>query len=54
MKYIILKQIVKIAMYGEEKITDEHIDNNLSVRSMLNKRGIKPGNLKPAEERNTP
>jgi len=37
-------------MYGEEKITDEHIDNNLSVRSMLNKRGIKPENLKPAED----
>lgn len=37
-------------MYGEEKITDEHIDNNLSVREMLNKRGIKPENLKPAED----
>lgn len=37
-------------MYGEESITDEHIDNNLSVRSMLNKRGIKPENLKPAED----
>lgn len=32
-------------LYGEEKITDEHIDNNLSVRSMLNKREIKPENL---------
>lgn len=28
-------------MYGEENITDEHVDNNLSVRNMLNKRGIK-------------
>lgn len=37
-------------MYGEESITEEHIDNNLSVRSMLNKRGIKPENLKPAED----
>lgn len=37
-------------MYGEENITDEHIDNNLSVRKMLNKRGIKPENLKPAED----
>ena len=37
-------------MYGEENITDEHVDNNLSVRSMLNKRGIKPENLKPAED----
>lgn len=37
-------------MYGEESITDEHIDNNLSVRKMLDKRGIKPENLKPAED----
>ncbi len=37
-------------LYGEEKITDEHIDNNLSVRSMLNKRDIKPENLEPAED----
>lgn len=37
-------------MYGEDSITDEHIDNNLSVRKMLNKRGIKPENLKPAED----
>ena len=37
-------------MYGEEKISNEHVDNNLSVRSMLNKRGIKPENLKPAED----
>lgn len=37
-------------MYGEVNITEEHVDNNLSVRSMLNKRGIKPENLKPAED----
>ena len=37
-------------MYGEQKITSEHVDNNLSVRKMLNKRGIKPENLKPAED----
>ena len=37
-------------MYGEESITDEHVDNNSSVRSMLEKRGIKPENLKPAED----
>ena len=37
-------------MYGEESITDEHVDNNLSVRNMLSKRGIKPENLKPAED----
>ncbi len=37
-------------MYGEDSITYEHIDNNLSVRNMLDKRGIKPENLKPAED----
>lgn len=37
-------------MYGENNITNEHIDNNLSVRNMLNKRGIRPENLKPAED----
>ena len=37
-------------MYGEDSISNEHVDNNLSVRDMLNKRGIKPENLKPAED----
>ena len=37
-------------MYGEGSITNEHVDNNLSVRNMLNKRGIKQENLKPAED----
>ncbi|MBR3255623.1 MAG: DNA damage-inducible protein D [Clostridia bacterium] len=37
-------------MYGEESISNEHIDNNLSVRDMLKKRGIQPENLKPAED----
>ncbi|MCL2859266.1 MAG: DNA damage-inducible protein D [Oscillospiraceae bacterium] len=37
-------------LYGEESISGEHIQNNLSVRSMLGKRGIKPENLKPAED----
>lgn len=37
-------------MYGEEKITKEHVDNNSSVRNMLGKRGIKSENLKPAED----
>lgn len=37
-------------MYGEKVITEEHVDNNLSVRKMLNKRGIKPESLKPAED----
>ena len=37
-------------MYGEEKITKEHVDNNSSVRNKKRKRGIKPENLKPAED----
>ena len=37
-------------MHGEKSITDEHVNNNLSVRDMLNKRGIKPENLKPEED----
>ncbi len=34
---------------GEQAITDEHVQNNRSVRSMLGERGIKPEAL-PAEE----
>lgn len=32
-------------LMGEQPITSEHIQNNLSVREMLNKRGIKPENI---------
>lgn len=42
--------VIEKNMYGEESITEEHIDNNLSVRNMLNKRAIKLENLKPAED----
>ena len=42
--------VIEKNMYGEKNITNEHVDNNISVRSMLNKRGIKPENLKPAED----
>lgn len=37
-------------LYGEEPITDEHIQNNSSVREMLGQRGIKPEDLPPAED----
>jgi DNA-damage-inducible protein D len=37
-------------LYGEESITGEHIDNNISVREMLESRGIKPENLPPSED----
>lgn len=36
-------------LYGESSITEEHIQNNVSVRDMLDKRGIKPENL-PSDE----
>lgn len=37
-------------LMGETPITGEHIQNNLSVREMLSKRGIHPENLPPAED----
>lgn len=35
---------------GETVITEEHVQNNHSVREMLGQRGIKPENLPPAED----
>ena len=37
-------------LQGEYAITDEHVQNNLSVREVLGQRGIKPENLPPAED----
>ena len=37
-------------LQGERPITDEHVQNNSSVRSMLGKRGIRPEELPPAED----
>ena len=37
-------------LYGEMPITNEHIQNNVSVRAILSKRGIKPEELPPAED----
>lgn len=37
-------------LQGEQKITSEHVQNNLSVREMLEQRGIKPENLPPSED----
>lgn len=37
-------------LYGEQSITSEHVQNNLSVRNMLGQRGIKPEELPPAED----
>lgn len=35
---------------GQNKIENEHIDNNKAVRNMLTQRGIIPENLPPAED----
>ena len=37
-------------LHGEDLITTEHVQNNRSVRSMLNERGIKPEKLPPEED----
>lgn len=37
-------------LYGEGDITDEHIQNNKSVRIMLGQRGIRPEELPPDED----
>lgn len=37
-------------LFGETKITAEHMQNNKSVRGMLAHRGIKPEELPPAED----
>lgn len=37
-------------LQGENPITDEHIQNNVSVRNMLIQRGIKPENLPASED----
>lgn len=37
-------------LLGEQPITDEHIQNNLTVREMLKQRGIKPENIPPSPD----
>ncbi|MDD3505494.1 MAG: hypothetical protein PHX65_02975 [Sulfurimonas sp.] len=37
-------------LYGENSITNEHVQNNESVRGLLGERGIKPEELPPAED----
>ena len=37
-------------LQGESSITDEHVLNNKTLREMLDKRGIKPEELPPAED----
>lgn len=37
-------------LLGEQPITDEHIQNNLTVREMLKQRGIQPENIPPSPD----
>ena len=37
-------------LLGEAPITDEHVQNNRTVREMLGQRGIKPEELPPSED----
>ena len=42
--------VIEKDINGEEKISREHVDNNLAVRKMLEERGVKPEQLSPAED----
>jgi len=42
--------VAQANLYGERAITDEHVQNNVSVRDMLGQRGIKPENLAAEED----
>lgn len=37
-------------LQGETQITTEHVQNNQTIRKMLNERGIQPENLPPSED----
>ncbi|GAB4023303.1 MAG: DNA damage-inducible protein D [Bdellovibrio sp.] len=42
--------VIEKDLKGHEQISEEHVDNNLAVRKILNERGVKPENLPPAED----
>ena len=42
--------VVEKDLKGNEKISKEHVDNNLAVRKMLIVRGVKPEQLPPSED----
>jgi len=42
--------VVEKDLKGNEKISKEHIENNLAVRKMLIERGVKPEKLPPSED----
>jgi DNA-damage-inducible protein D len=42
--------VVEKELRGQMPIAKEHVENNLAVRNMLEKRGVKPEGLPPAED----
>ncbi|SHM09059.1 DNA damage-inducible protein D [Chitinophaga sp. CF418] len=42
--------VVEKDLKGDQQISKEHVDNNLEVRKILLKRGIKPEQIPPAED----
>jgi DNA-damage-inducible protein D len=42
--------VVDKDLKGDVQITKEHVENNLAVREILHKRGVKPEHLPPAED----
>ena len=42
--------VIEKDLHGHEKISEEHIDNNLAVRKILKERSVQPENLPPAED----
>jgi len=42
--------VVEKDLVGDQEISNEHIDNNIEVRNILLKRGVKPEQLPPAED----
>lgn len=42
--------IIEKDLKGENKISEEHIENNNAVRKMLLERGVRPESLHPAED----
>lgn len=42
--------VVDKDLSGDKQISREHVENNVEVRNILLKRGVKPENLPPAED----
>jgi DNA-damage-inducible protein D len=42
--------VIEKDLLGYNQISDEHVENNLAVRKILNERGVQPEKLPPAED----